>query len=271
MELSINSSVDNFTITICSVDGTTDLGTVAPSPLKHVTLNYNTNYTISVRASNCAGSSIPGVILFIECECRFQIVYFTLCTFDYNYFPIIIFLSAGCPPPGQPVSGSVSGFTSARVGSEVTYHCDEGLNLVGERVAVCTLRLVWDPMGSEVMCAPPASGKVSSMAGLCIASWSCYCWSYIGDCGDFGVLTNGTVLFSNGTADGSLITFQCAIGFSLVGDRVSQCRSGQWTVQPQDVQCTPHPPTSQGVHDESRANNYFTLLLLYINNILCFS
>ena len=168
----------------------------------------------------------------------------------------------------------MSGFTSARVGSEVTYHCDEGLSLVGERVAVCTLRLVWDPMGSEVMCAPPPPGKVSNRVGLCTADWSCFCWSYIGYCGDFGVLTNGTVLFSNGTADGSLITFQCAIGFSLVGDKVSQCRSGQWTVQPQDVQCTPHPPTSQGVHDESRANNYFTHFcyynydIIYINNIL---
>ena len=68
------------------------------------------------------------------------------------------------------MSGSVSGFTSARVGSEITYHCDEGLNLVGERVAVCTLRLVWDPMGSEVMCASPSAGKVSSSACLCIAS-----------------------------------------------------------------------------------------------------
>ena len=70
------------------------------------------------------------------------------------------------------MNGSVSGFTSARVGSEVTYHCDEGLNLVGERVAVCTLhvRLVWNPMGSEVMCASPSAGKVSSSACLCIAS-----------------------------------------------------------------------------------------------------
>ena len=65
---SMDSSVDNFTITVSSLDGTTDLGTVASSPLDHVTLNYNTNYTISVKASNCAGSSIPGVIWFMERE-----------------------------------------------------------------------------------------------------------------------------------------------------------------------------------------------------------
>ena len=69
---SMDISVDNFTITVSSLDGSTDLGTVASSPLEHVTLNYNTNYTISVRASNCAGSSTPGVILFMECECSFS-------------------------------------------------------------------------------------------------------------------------------------------------------------------------------------------------------
>ena len=70
---STDSSVDNFTISVSSLDGTTGLGTVASSPLEHVTLNYNTNYTISVRASNCAGSSIPGVILFMECEYIFSL------------------------------------------------------------------------------------------------------------------------------------------------------------------------------------------------------
>ena len=59
-----------------------------------------------------------------------------------------------------------------------------------------------------------------------------------GDCGDPGELANGMVIFSNGTRNGSVVTFQCDPGLSLVGDRVSQCRSGQWTVLPQDVRCT---------------------------------
>ena len=55
------------------------------------------------------------------------------------------------------MNGSVSEFTSARVGSNVTYHCDVGLLLVGEKVAMCTPHLVWVPNGSEVTCqqAPP--------------------------------------------------------------------------------------------------------------------
>jgi len=56
------------------------------------------------------------------------------------------------------------------------------------------------------------------------------------------------VIFSNGTRDGSVVTFQCDPGLSLVGDMVFQCRSGQWTVLPQDVLCTADTsaPTSPG-------------------------
>ena len=69
-----------------------------------------------------------------------------------------------------------------------------------------------------------------------------------GGCGDPGELTNGMLIFSNGTRDGSVVTFQCDPGLSLVGDRVFQCRSGQWTVLPQDVLCTADTsvPTSPG-------------------------
>ena len=95
------------------------------------------------------------------CSCNSYIIIVKLCS---------LLLSVGCLPPDQPVNGSVSGFTSAKIGSEVTYHCDEGLYLVGGRVAVCTLHLVWDPMGSKVMCAPPLPGKVSNRVCLFIAN-----------------------------------------------------------------------------------------------------
>ena len=76
---SMNSPVDNFTITVSSLDGSIDLETVASYPLENVTLNYNINYNIAVRASSCAGSSIPGVILFMEYECCFHIVDYSSC------------------------------------------------------------------------------------------------------------------------------------------------------------------------------------------------
>ena len=67
-----------------------------------------------------------------------------------------IFLSAGCSPPTAPVNGSVSEFTSSRVGAQVTYHCDTDLVLVGERVATCSSpSLQWQPSSEEVMCVQP--------------------------------------------------------------------------------------------------------------------
>ena len=89
---------------------------------------------------------------------QITVMYSLLCNFTSflnNYF-----LSAGCDVPVQPVNGRFSGFTSAKVGSKVTYDCDDGLNLAGKRVAMCTEHRVWAPMGSEVMCTP--SGTVLS-------------------------------------------------------------------------------------------------------------
>ena len=59
---------------------------------------------------------------------------------------------AGCSPPTPPVNGSVSGFTSSRVGAQVTYHCDTDLVLEGERVATCSQSLQWLPSSEEIVC-----------------------------------------------------------------------------------------------------------------------
>ena len=64
--------------------------------------------------------------------------------------------SAGCSPPSSPVSGSVSEFTSSRVGAQVTYSCDTDLVLVGERVATCSEpSLQWLPSSEDIMCVQP--------------------------------------------------------------------------------------------------------------------
>ena len=67
-------------------------------------------------------------------------------------YTLYMFPSAGCSPPTPPVNGSVSGFTSSRVGAQVTYHCNTDLVLVGERVATCSQSLQWLPSSEDVMC-----------------------------------------------------------------------------------------------------------------------
>ena len=151
---SMDSSVDNFTITVSSLNGSTVLmTTVQSSPLHNVILNYNTNYSISIRGRNCVGSSEPTAIQYMKREHQDNL--------SFMMYSSTASPSVGCPAPSEPVNGSVSGFTSANVGSEVTYHCDTGLTLVGESVAMCTSDLVWVPNGSEVMCQRLPSGKWS--------------------------------------------------------------------------------------------------------------
>ena len=91
-----------------------------------------------------------------------------------------------------------------------------------------------------------ANNPLQVLRVKCVNVHSCKVAFVTGDCGDPGELANGMVIFSNGTRDGSVITFQCDPGLSLVGDRVSQCRSGQWTVLPQDVMCTNDTSSTTG-------------------------
>ena len=67
---STDSAVDNFTITVSSLNGSTVImTTVQSSPLSNVILNYNTHYNISTRGRNCAGYSETATLMFSECEC----------------------------------------------------------------------------------------------------------------------------------------------------------------------------------------------------------
>ena len=72
--------------------------------------------------------------------------------------PLKLMYTAGCGVPDAPVNGSVSGFIEARVGAQVTYSCDPGLELVGKKIAVCTHNLLWEPSTSDVVCVQPLPG-----------------------------------------------------------------------------------------------------------------
>ena len=59
--------------------------------------------------------------------------------------------AAGCSPPSSPVNGSVSEFTSSRVGAQVTYSFDPGYSLHGSTTSQCVSG-EWTPSPETVMC-----------------------------------------------------------------------------------------------------------------------
>ena len=122
---------------------------------------YNIPYLINITAINCAGAAEELVRVF---EGTFIITILTLYMYMYSIYlhlPLLPYIkqplpSAGCSPPTPPVNGSVSGFTSSRIGAQVTYHCDTDLVLVGERVATCSQSsLQWLSNSQGVVCSQP--------------------------------------------------------------------------------------------------------------------
>ena len=73
-----------------------------------------------------------------------------------------------CETPEQPVNGSVSieGQAPHPLGSEVTYHCDDGLFPTGVMTSTCTdvgeLRGQWVPDPAQLICsAIPGIGQIA--------------------------------------------------------------------------------------------------------------
>jgi hypothetical protein len=179
----------------------------------------------------------------------------------------------GCAPPSPPVNGSVSEFTSARVGAQVTYSCDTDLALVGETVATCSLpSLQWMPSIDDVSCIqPPECGNpteylqanvsirslnssvvtVSCNTGYvlygsktseCVhGEWFpslqtilCFPSATVTECSfPNGVLESNVTILGNK----SFLIFSCDLGFGLYGSTISHCVSGEWIPSPDSVTC----------------------------------
>ena len=139
--------------------------------------------------------------------------------------------AAGCSPPSPTVNGSVSEFTSSRVGAQVTYSCDTDLVLVGERVATCSEpSLQWLPSSEDIMCVqPPGTLLLTWSRGFI---WIEYLYSVCGDPSE-NLPRNASISSRNG----SVVTYSCDPGYSLHGSTTSQCLSGEWTPSPETVMC----------------------------------
>ena len=106
-------------------------------------LNYSTNYSFTLIASNCAGNSTIMLTIF-EGECK------SLCTEIYN--PHI--LTAGCAAPSIPDNITIEDVVSTEEGAEIHYHCNKGYSLSNGNTSQC-LNSLWSPDPQDQRCILP--------------------------------------------------------------------------------------------------------------------
>lgn len=109
------------------------------------------------------------------------------------------YVPAECDPLDHPTDGSVS-MPSTVEGTVAEYSCDVDFGLVGVASRVCQDDVTWS--GEAPSCAP-------------------------GDCDSLASPDEGTVTTPTGTTLGSIATYACNAGYTLVGGESLTCQAGK--------------------------------------------
>ncbi|XP_064403265.1 complement receptor type 1-like [Halichondria panicea] len=216
-----------------------------------VTAQYNVDYTVSVVATNCAGNStaaaynfriggcpvlngafgpttsrLPGSTATIQCDAGYvsAVTMVTCedtlmwspnpdieCTLQTTPSPIP-FPPMNCTAPlSLPRNGTISDHSIPAIpGTQVTFQCDNGLFPEAIMNVTCLATGEWDKIPGEIVCRNESISCVLPAPPL------------------NGALLNTTSQNTN-LIEGSVITFQCDPGFSLVGATTATCNnSGLW-------------------------------------------
>ncbi|XP_060596340.1 sushi, von Willebrand factor type A, EGF and pentraxin domain-containing protein 1-like [Ruditapes philippinarum] len=169
-----------------------------------------------------------------------------------------------------PANGDIVLHQNSTVyGSNATYICDEGYNMIGQANITCEASGNWDNKTTSCKIKDcdspegPTDGNATAVNGttyLSIAKYVCnegfdlngsdtrICqangsWSgrvptcEIKNCGAIQNPTNGKVNTENGTEYKSVATFICETGYTLIGDNMTSCEpSGNWSIY--SLNCT---------------------------------
>ncbi|XP_064401038.1 sushi, von Willebrand factor type A, EGF and pentraxin domain-containing protein 1-like isoform X2 [Halichondria panicea] len=235
--------------------------TVLTSTSVTVTAQYNVDYAVSIVATNCAGNSttaeynfriggclaltnpmngafepvfsrLPGSTVNIQCDAGYvSAVAMVTCddtlmwspnpeATECTSLPTLppttppMNCRASLPPPRNGTIGNHS--VPAIPGTQVTFQCDDGLFPERTMTATCLATGEWDKNPGEIVCRNESILCVLPVPQL-----------------------NGALLNTNSqNTEGSVITFQCDPGFSLVGAVTASCNnSGLWDPDPALLKC----------------------------------
>ncbi|XP_064403084.1 uncharacterized protein LOC135348714 [Halichondria panicea] len=261
---------DDLTYTVTVSSPVQLSATVLTSTSVTVIAQYNVDYTVSVVATNCAGSStttdynftiggcpvltnptngafgpttsrLPGSTVTTQCDAGYvSAIAMVTCEGTLMWSPdpdIECMLTTPSPTPSPtmncraplspPWNGSVSDHSVPAIpGARVTFQCDAGLFPEGIMTATCLATGEWDKNPGEIVC------RIESIS--CVLPARPF----------NGVLLNTNCQNTN-LAEGSVITFQCDPGFSLVGEATATCNnSGLWDPDPALWECSPTATTT---------------------------
>ncbi len=115
-----------------------------------ITINYNTDYTITITASNCVGNGITSDVLSVNIgEFNNQIL-LTLLKYINNTV-------VNCSDP-SPVAGvTFSSFSDTTEGANISFNCEPGLEPQREDVSVCFSNGSWVP--DPAQCSTPTPSE----------------------------------------------------------------------------------------------------------------
>ena len=168
---------------------------------------------------------------------------------------------AVCGDPIPPANGSVVTFTSAAVGSQILYSCDQGFLPVELMNSTCASDMNWSPNPAEFTCREPGINPTDK--ALTNHSQWVYNTVYI----HLSIVDNW-ILFSNavscsgpplppkngsigvytGAIEGSVVAFFCNKGLIPDGQINTTCVSnGSWTPNPADLVCIEPPAEDEGL------------------------
>lgn len=130
-----------------------------------------------------------------------------------------------CEVPKKPENGNVVA-RSFVVGSHVTYVCNPGYQILGQKKRFCTRSLVW-------------SGLQPTCTGNSRSNYACdYCilnLSSATSCEDPSTPTNGYYVVKH-LEPRKMIRYRCYIGYALNGTESSTCEQGVWLSPPPNCQ-----------------------------------
>ena len=129
-----------------------------------------------------------------------------------------------CGDLSDPSNGQVT-LTGTTFGSTATYECNTGFTLMGNMERTCQDDGNWSE--NEPTCVGRSCCPV-----LYFYSWYLEPTNPLSpaiDCGDLDEPSNGQVTLT-GTTFGSMATYECDSGFTLVGNQVRTCQDdGNWS------------------------------------------